>query len=351
VHWFIVPDLDGPITGGTLFNRMLIEALRESGTACNVLSLAQAPAVLTRVAPRDTFWVDSLYLDAFPGLVRAAAGTVPVALVAHYLPSLIVHGGGTSLADLTRAEAEALRVAAGFLVPSPFMRQIVERFAGAQCPIVHVEPGRLARGGVASPAPPVRAVMVANLVPGKGVVPFLASLAEQISATDDVHLTIVGGSALDPPYAERCQRLGADRRFDGRVVFEGVLSPVQTMARMETSNVLISSSVMESYGMALAEARTLGLPIVAVDGGNVAALVAPRAGGEVVSNAEDLVTACLALARDPAEHRLRIERARAHALPARPWTLAARDFVAQAASFSGTSWRTCAETEPCCDGR
>jgi glycosyltransferase involved in cell wall biosynthesis len=351
MHWFIVPDLDGPITGGTLFNRMLIEALRESGTVCNILSLATAPAVLTRVAPRDTFWVDSLYLDAFSGLVRAAAGTVPVALIAHYLPSLIVHGGGTSPADLTRAEAETLRVAAGFLVPSPFMRHIVERFAGAERPIVHVEPGRLARGCVAPPAPPMRAVMVANLVPGKGVDRFLRCLAGELLATDDFHLTIVGGSAFDPAYAERCRRLGADRRFDNRVVFEGVLSPAQTIARMETSNILISSSVMESYGMALAEARTLGLPIVAVDGGNVAALVAPQSGGEVVSNAEDLVMACLALARHPVEHRLRIERARAHALPARPWTLAAQDFVAQAAAFSGTSWRTCAETELCCDGR
>ncbi len=351
MHWFIVPDLDGPITGGTLFNRMLIEALRESFTVCNVLPLARATAVLARAAPGDTFWVDTLHLDAFPDLVRAAPATVPVASIMHYLPSLIVHGDGMRPADLTRAEAEALRVAAGFLVPSPLMRHIVERFAGAQCPIVHVEPGRLAQGCAALPFPPVRAVLVANLVPGKGVEPFLHYLARELLATDDFHLTIVGTSALDPACAERCRRLGADRRLDGRVVFEGGLSPVETMARMETSNILISSSVMESYGMALAEARTLGLPIVAIDGGNVAALVAARAGGEVVSNAKDLVMACLSLARDPAEHRLRIERARVHALPPRPWTLAARDFVAQVAAPSESSWRTCAESEPCCDGR
>jgi glycosyltransferase involved in cell wall biosynthesis len=335
MHWFIVPDLDGPMSGGTLFNRMLIAATNQVGCPCRPLPLEKARAALVGAAGEDTFWVDSLYLDEFPALRRAARTGTQVGLILHYLPSLVTLGGGVCASELTSAEVNALQAAGTFLVPSPFMRGAIERLAGVGRTIVCVEPGRLATGLAPLPIPPARAVMVANLVPGKSVEPFLVNLADRVEGSDDFCLTVIGGDAFDPPYAERCRRAVDDLRLRGRVVFAGALSPEETVRRLAASNLFVSASVMESFGMALAEARTLGLPIVACTGGNVATLVDRMCGGQLVGSPEALASAFLAICRDTAQHRRRMASAKAGALPARSWIEAAREFSARTAGWLG----------------
>jgi glycosyltransferase involved in cell wall biosynthesis len=221
---------------------------------------------------------------------------------------------------------------------------MVRRLAGAESLILCVAPGCLASLSLSVPQPPVRALMVANLVPGKGVAELLASLASRIHATDALDLAIVGGARHDPRYAQQCHALAKDARLRGRVRFLGELSPEQTQAHLAACNLLVSASTMESYGMALAEARTVGVPILARRGGHVATLVGGQWGGEVFLNTEDLVAAVLMLCCTPTEHRRRIQLARARALPARPWSLAASEFTAQLAKLLSPGLR--AQTNP-----
>jgi glycosyltransferase involved in cell wall biosynthesis len=213
------------------------------------------------------------------------------------------------------------------LVPSGTMRGIVERAVDLPRPVLLIEPGRLSAGPVELREPPVRAVLVANLLPGKGVLPFLVSLADQVCANDQYQLEIVGGAGLDPAYARGCQRAAGDSRLKRHVRLLGALSPEATVQHMASCNLLVSASTMESYGMALAEARCLGLPIVANRGGNVQALVCERAGGEVVSDSAALAQAFLAVCRDPSELRRRMEAARANPLPPRPWTTVVAEYL------------------------
>ena len=331
MHWFIVPDLDGPPSGGTQYNRMLIAAANEAGVPCTALGRAAAPTVLARGTAGDMFWVDSLFLDDFAALAARVWSGTRVGLLAHYLPSLLAAGEELRLAQLTLAERVALQTASHFLVPSHFMAAVIRRLAGDGPPIVCVEPGRASAGAVRLPDPPVRALMVANLVPGKGVASFLAALAEHITEADDFALRVVGGFGRDPPYAQRCVELAGDPRLRGRVELAGELSPADTLGAMAASNLLISASGMESYGMALAEARGLGLPIVARAGGNVRNLIEVVAGGELVTDEAELAVACLRLAREPPRLRRRLVQAHAHALPPRSWADAAREFASQLA--------------------
>lgn len=340
VQWFIVPNLDGPISGGTHYNRMLIAALKCAQGSCDVLPLDQAAAVLANAAAEDCFWIDSLYLDELPSLAGLARPGARLGMIVHYLPSLISVGEGLGPSDLTPGEAAALRIAAMFLVPSPFMCEIVRRLTRRVRPILHVEPGRSATASSSLPEPPpMRAVVVANLVPGKGIEGFLRSLAEQIRETDTLQLEVIGGATQDPPCAERCHALGGDPRLRGRVRFWGELSPDETLRKMAASNLLISSSHMESYGMALVEARAVGLPILAQRGGHVAAVVGRDSGGELLATVADLAGACLMLCRDPTEHRRRMELARVRVLPARPWSVVAREFSMQVADLDQSTGR------------
>ena len=335
-QYFVAPDLSGPVTGGTLFNRMLIGALRRIGWSCSVVAATEAPATIACADGDDDIWIDTLYLDDFATLTARAAAGVRVGLLAHYLPSLVRLGDGVRADELSSAETQAFASAHMFLVPSAFMRETVARLTATRLPIVCVEPGHLAQKGDVIAGPPVRAALVANLIPGKGIEPFLLSLAARIRDRDTFHLSIVGGASFDPMYADRCTALGQDSRLRGRVRFLGALSPLETVRLMADCNLVLSTSTMEAYGMAIAEARTLGLPIVARAGGNVARLVEDPSGGEVVGSADELAESFLVVCRDESEHARRLDQARAHPLPPRSWTDAALDFEAQMVAASSS---------------
>jgi glycosyltransferase involved in cell wall biosynthesis len=219
-----------------------------------------------------------------------------------------------------------------FLVTSDFMREALGPLVAPQKPICVVAPGCRARP--APSAPPatgeLRALLIGNLLPGKGIEPLLSSLAEQLQPADKLRLTILGSLDSDPDYAERCRRLIADQpALAGRVVLQGERSPEQVLRELAQAEVLLSASTMESYGMALAEARAAGVPILARAGGNVAQHVAASAGGELVFSTRELATACLELARAPERLRERLRAARKHAPPARTWSDAASELLTQ----------------------
>lgn len=331
-HWFIVPPLDGPPSGGTLYNRELLSELSELGIATRAVEPTAALEAL-RGGARGCFWVDTLFLEQVPEVWRDKRSASSLGLIAHYLPALVERGDAVVPSDLGRAEAFALAHADAVLAPSVYMQRTLQRLglnAAARCLIV--EPGCGARGLGPEPtsAPGVRALLVANVTPGKGVEPFLAELGAELRESDRLELTIVGSLDAAADYAQRCaERVAQHPELARRVKLTGALSPAKVLERLAAANLLISASRMESFGMALAEARTLGVPIVAHAGGNAGALVEDQAGGALVDDDRALARACCSLARDPAAHRRALERARAHARPPRSFADAARDFVAQ----------------------
>lgn len=328
-HWFVVPNVQGTITGGTLYNRELIAKLELAGFPVGVLDLNSACAALAE-GRTGFFWLDTLYLAELAKLRSASTLGQPIGLILHYLPALVRVGSQISRADLSAEEALALDEVAAFLAPSPFMRATALRLAASPRPVLVVEPGRYATRTRKPHSPAgVQAILVANLVPGKGVLPFLLALAKQLAASDELRLTVVGSASIDPDYALACHAaVGSEPALRQRVTFEGALPPEEVVARIARSNLMISASFMEAYGMALAEARTLGIPIVARDGGNVAAHVRATAGGELVQTEQELARACIELCRNALEHHARFALALQHALEPRPWSDAARDFIA-----------------------
>jgi glycosyltransferase involved in cell wall biosynthesis len=333
MHWFVVPSLEGPVTGGTLYNRMLIAELRRQGLACTVVSPGRLLSLLVRAGQDDPIWIDSLFLDAFSELAQRAS-RYRAGLIVHYLPTLVALGERLDQHALSPSERTALCTATTFLVPSPFMRGVLERLTNDARPILAVEPGCMATRAPRLPDWPVRATLVANLLPGKRINEFLVELAQRLSPTDQFELTIVGGSTLDAEYAERCKETVEAPRLHNRVRILGAREPEQVLEHMAGSNLLLSASAMESYGMVLAEGRTIGLPILATAGGNAIDHVSPAWGGELVSTPAELAKACLRLCRDPAEHRRRLSLASTRARAPRPWSMAAQDFIRQVTQLS-----------------
>jgi glycosyltransferase involved in cell wall biosynthesis len=96
------------------------------------------------------------------------------------------------------------------------------------------------------------------------------------------------------------------------------------------ANLFISASRMETFGMALQEARAHGLPILALDAGHARHHFTDGEDGVLCDSLPALVAQLLALARDPARLRVLVARARA----SRPssgytWQVAAAHLLAE----------------------
>ncbi len=331
---FIVPALAGPISGGTLYNRELCAALVDCSCQVAVCSLGDA-RLESRLAAADHTFVDTLYLAAMPALAHAARkADRTLTLLTHYLPTLVAAGRTVTRVELSELERHALGAAHSFLVTSAFMREAFELLAAPKQTILMVEPGSRAHlaDSTQRSSASLRALAIANLLPGKGVAPLLEALASALRDDDRFQLSVVGRLDADPAYGALCARSIAESpALASRVTLRGALDPDATQAALAEADLFVSASKMESYGMALAEARVTGLPIVACAGGNAAAHVDAVAGGQLAGSPGELAAACLQLAREPHTFAVRRERARRHAPPARPWSLAARALLDQLA--------------------
>jgi glycosyltransferase involved in cell wall biosynthesis len=256
-----------------------------------------------------------------------------VGVLAHYLPSLVREGALVERAQLSQGERYAIDASDAFIVTSLFMRQTLERLAESPRHFLVIEPGCFSRRctRVARPGSELSAILVANLLPGKGIELFLRELADQVSSHDHFELRIIGSKDLDLPYALACERLVSEHpKLSQCVVLCGARHPSDVVKEISLSSLVVSASIMETYGMALAEARTIGVPILARAGGNVGAHVDVRSGGELVGTHGELARAFLELSRNPSALKARVHAARQLASPSRSWFDAARDFVAQA---------------------
>ena len=303
---FVIPDAQASITGGNLYNLGLLAALRQAGAGVRV-------ARASDVQRQDGIaFVDSLYLEQLP---RIKALTSSCHLLCHYLPSLVAS------TEPSPAERAALAAADGTVVTSEFMARTLAALAPR--PIVVVPPA-IDVGAARSwqPSGVVRGVIVANLVPGKGVLPFLEALLPHAPA--GFELCVIGSLDADPKYAAACQARAAGHA----VAFVGALPHAAMLDRVAASDLFISASRMESFGMALAEARALGVPIVARAGGNAGAHVDEAAGGRLVATDAALAAECVRLASDRSELGHRRDAASRARPPARTWAQAAREFLA-----------------------
>src|SRR5262245_57632978 len=111
---FVVPDLGGRPTGGTRYNARLIEELGGLGVehcGCSPEAIRDAALIC----------VDSLYLERV-AQIRGAHSGARIALILHYLPSLVRHG--VEALELSAIERAALAAADLLLVPNRFMARV-----------------------------------------------------------------------------------------------------------------------------------------------------------------------------------------------------------------------------------
>lgn len=328
---FVLPDDPVSVSGGNLYNRFLLEALARKGIAPQALNVPEACLRLDR-GSAGIYLVDSVLHARVPDLAARTAAGQKLLMVVHLLPSL----DPTQPPQAAATEQERLKGIAGFVVTSDFAKSAVARRHDGRRPVFVVPPALVVvPTGRSLPLDNFRGLLVGNVIEVKGVLAFLRSLDSLLSEDDAFAIEILGRRDFEPDYADACRRLVADSpRLRDKVRFAGPFAPEAMPGIYERSNVFISSSSVETYGMALHEARAFGQFVLALDAGNVRAHVPSDRDGRLYVTVADLAHACVALIRDTPALRRLVRRAFEHRRIERyTWDDAAERLLRQLASL------------------
>lgn len=216
----------------------------------------------------DVAIVDGLAYGALPQeAIRKIAA--PVFALCHH-PLWLETGLSAERAQALRdTERRALALAAHVIVTSANTRdQLLRDFGVSASEITVAIPGTdgalRARGSGGSPM----LLAIGSIIPRKA----FHLLVEALDGVRDLdwRLRIVGGVKHSPETAAMLRHQIEMKRLSGRIELMGELS-VEGLDRIfNVSDVFVSSSLYEGYGMAVTEAMARGLPIVTTTSGAVA---------------------------------------------------------------------------------
>jgi glycosyltransferase involved in cell wall biosynthesis len=332
ITFLVDGDLDQP-TGGYLYDRIVIDGLRERGASVQIESLAVGGAVSTaienaRVAlrrarePRESLViVDELChpraaLASLIHRVRPRAGLV--ALVHHLAAS--ERSGLAARARLV-VERLLLDAASCVIVTSETTRRAVAAAGVDPAKIRAVLPGRDRLGERLAPPSPsvdggVRLLFLGSLTPRKGVLTLVRAMEAVGSRAT---LTLVGPADRDHAYAAEVRAAIARSPARDRLRVTGALPDAGVAAALASHDLLVLPSLHEGFGIAIAEALAHGLGVIATTAGAIPEVV--RDGREAIlvppGDERALAAALVRVVGDPALRAAMASAAvdRARALP------------------------------------
>ncbi len=325
---FVIPP-GRPPSGGDLYNRFLLRALKAEGQPFDSTTLGRLAT--SAYPPGTEFWVDSLYLREWPAADPFGPGD-RLFFVIHSLPSEDPGIAAEAAAELRRVEDRLFGRASGFLVTGSRTVDALRVRGFASVPVLYVSPapGVLPKGPPNAPAA-FTGLIVSSLIRGKGVPDFLDALGRRARVTDAFAVRIAGRTDIEPETASACLKaVDAHPLLRERVTHLGFIPYEEMGAEYEKSSVLISPSASETFGMAFHEARAFGLPILAIRAPYSEPFIEPGRTGLLFESAGELAQGTLEIVRQPGRLRaLAASAAASRTAAAYTWTDAARSFLSQ----------------------
>jgi glycosyltransferase involved in cell wall biosynthesis len=319
---FAIPgNVDLP-TGGYGYDRRLLALLGRFGVVVRHVALPGSYPEPTpddlatslhtlkeaaRAQPHPVLVIDGLAYGAMPlTLIDALPGPV-LALVHH--PLCLEAGLSEARRTALRAlETAALARAAHVVATSPTTAATLTAGFGVPPARITVAPPGTDPAPRATGTPPggapLQLLAVGSVVPRKAYPTLVRALAPLRRRA--WRLIIVGPTGLDPGALAALQAAIRETGLEERIALAGPASPGDIARLYAAADLMVSASLYEGYGMALAEALARGLPIVATTGGAAAETVPDAAAIKVAPGDEAALTAAIARVLDDGGLRRRL---------------------------------------------
>jgi glycosyltransferase involved in cell wall biosynthesis len=293
-------------SGGSIYNRRMAESLVRLGWRVDVRELdgsfpfptaaavEHAHSQLSLLPTGTLVLVDGLAYGAMDHVIAAVAQRLCLVALVHLPLAAEVGLDDSSAGQLKRSERAALSHARRVIVTGPATFKLMQDLGLSHPDIISVPPGTDAAPlAVGSSSPDVHLLTVGPLTAGKGheiLIEALAALPHR-----RWRLTCAGSTSRSPGTVDRVCAAIARHRLGECVSLAGELDERGLALLYDRSDVMVSASLRETFGMAVAEALARGLPVVATATGSALTLVGNDAGTLVPPG--DRAALTLALAR------------------------------------------------------
>uniref|UniRef100_A0A7V6DQ95 Glycosyltransferase family 1 protein n=1 Tax=Desulfobacca acetoxidans TaxID=60893 RepID=A0A7V6DQ95_9BACT len=313
-------DLDF-ISGGFLYDRLLVNYLRHQGDEVQIVSLpwpSYARGLMDNISPAlgrrflglnvDVILQDEL---AHPSLFRLnrrlqGRGHPPVVTIVHHLRCSEARPAWQNHC-YRLVERRYLASVNAFIFNSRTTRETVRKLVGREKPSVlafpgadrfQIRPGREDLAMRAHEPGPLRVLFLGTVIPRKGLHTLLAALATLRPET--WRLTVVGSLEADRAYVRRIRGQIAAAGLSSQVAFTGPLDEADLAARLAASHVLAVPSSYEGFGIVYLEGMAFGLPALATTAGGAVEIITSGQNGFLAppGDAAALAAHLMALAAD-----------------------------------------------------
>jgi glycosyltransferase involved in cell wall biosynthesis len=283
------------ISGGYLYDRKVIDYLRDQGVEVDCLQLPACPYLLcplhnfyaplrrlfrgSRSGGYDCIIIDELtHPSVFLPVSRRKRSGPPVVVLLHHLKIRERIGPLLGLAARSM-ERSLLRRCDGIIVNSNTTRGTVGDLIDSEAKVYVCPPGsdtlvqnsvvEGSGGGTSATAVaerPVRLLITGNIIPRKGHDLLIRMLADLSDLNWELRVV---GAAVEPRYKRRVDRLVRQHELEERIVYTGVLSGQALSRQFLEADLFVFPSRYEGFGISLAEAIRAGLPFVAFASGAI----------------------------------------------------------------------------------
>jgi len=301
------------LSGGYIYDRMLVNHLIGQGDAVEVLSFPRRNYLLNFMdnfsnklsrlvvgSQVDILLQDELNHPSLFILNRHLQRMVdcPIISIIHHLRSSETHHAWQNYLHRL-IERHYLSNIDGFIYNSRTTQEAVEELISIkytrECPSLIAYPGKdrlnpeIAETEVIERAEkkgPLSLIFLGNLIPRKGLHIMLQALK---GLNKDLwKLTVVGNQFADVSYAEKVRDQTERYGLTGRVQFTGALTDRDLISLMKTSQLLVIPSSYEGYGIAYIEGMGFGLPAIGTVGGGAEEIILAGINGFLVQPGDAL---------------------------------------------------------------
>jgi len=275
---FIIYGSLNILSGGYMYDRMLVEYLRAQGDSVEIISLPwrnYAAHLTDNLSFKLPANLDILIQDELnhPSLIAANSGkhSYPIVSLVHHLRCSELRSKWQNN-FYRRIEQKYLQSVDGFIFNSQTTKGVVHNLLRKSVPEVVAYPPTDRFGEaiseneikVRASQTPLRILFLGNVMSRKGVHTLLKAVR---SLQPAVRLDMVGSLSVEPRYARQMQDFVAANGLSSIVTFHSSLDNEPLKQKLQQAHVLIVPSTYEGFGIVYLEGMALGLPAIGTTAG------------------------------------------------------------------------------------
>jgi len=277
VFFLLSGDINS-LTGGHLYNRHMVEGLRQKGHGVKVLRLDESTMLthaieikcssyFNTLPPGSCVLIDSLVLGNIPGVLKKYSEKLTFIGLIH-LPLTYNPLPGKNRKHIANREVKAMMMTRHLIVTGRFTLRMLMDAGISHEKISLIEPGveNYPRKRYYADLP-LGLLCISNYSQIKGQLLLVRALNRL--RNNKWTLQMYGDINTEKPYVTRLKSIIANKKLNDRILLHDTIERNNISEAFLASDLFVLPSRFETYGMVLTESLAHGIPVVTTHAGNI----------------------------------------------------------------------------------